>query len=312
MIRQMEKIDSLLEKKYQFIFQNPLHGNEIAKYFLCAFLILNIVLLPLLLYAESTNNPVSSTAINKAKNEIDKSYIEYQITKLQQDMIIIKAGSFMMGASNRNGDHDELPVHRVNIDEFKMGRYEVTFAQWDACVADGGCNGRRAYDKGWGREDRPVIHVNWDDTQNFIKWLNEKTGKQFRLLSEAEWEYAARAGTNTTFSWGDYTGNNHANCKGCGSPRLNDTTLPVGSFEANQFGLYDMHGNVWEWVADCWNNTYVGAPVDGSAWISGNCDYRVIRGGSYFSLPPILRSSNRSFNIRTFTASEPGFRLAHD
>ena len=166
------------------------------------------------------------------------------------EMVLIPGGAFRMGDLNGGGDIDETPVHSVTVPAFKLGKYEVTFAQWDACVADGGCNGYSPDDEGWGRGSRPVIHVTWDDAQSFISWLNAETGGNYRLPSEAEWEYAARAGSATKYSWGDDIGENRANCsKSCGDRWAN--TAPVGSFSANAWGLHDMHGNIEEWVQDC-------------------------------------------------------------
>ena len=212
------------------------------------------------------------------------------------EMVVVPAGSFMMGSPSHEAgrDNDEGPAHRVTIAKpFAVGKYEVTFAEWDACVADGGCGGHRPGDKGWGRGRRPAINVNWDDAKAYVRWLSDKTGKQYRLPSEAEWEYAARAGTTTRYSWGDEVGRNRANCDGCGSLWDNEQTAPAGSFRANVFGLHDVHGNVWEWVEDCWSGNYLGAPADGSAWESGDCSRRVLRGGSWFNIrgASVLRSA---------------------
>ena len=205
---------------------------------------------------------------------------------------------------------------------FRLGKHEVTFAQWDACVADGGCcvmdvvdgicREYRPYDKGWGRGNRPVMNVSWDRAQSFIGWLNGKTGGGYRLPTEAEWEYAARAGSTTKYSWGDDIGHNKANCDGCGSHWDDEQTAPVGSFAANAWGLHDMHGNVWEWVQDCWHDSYEGAPGDGSAWESGNCYKRVFRGGAWYNSARHLHSANRSGSVRDGWADFLGFRLARD
>ena len=196
------------------------------------------------------------------------------------EMVVVPAGSFMMGSDESSS---EKPRHRVTIAKpFAVGKHEVTFAEWDACVVAGGCGGgHRPYDRGWGRGRRPVINVSWDDAKAYVLWLNRKTGKQYRLPSEAEWEYAARAGTTTRYSWGDDIGRNRANCANCGSRWDNEQTAPTGSFRANVFGLHDVHGNVWEWVEDCWSGDYPGAPSDGRAWTGGDCGNRVLRGGSW-------------------------------
>jgi formylglycine-generating enzyme required for sulfatase activity len=227
-------------------------------------------------------------------------------------MIKLPGGQFKMGCVSRpreNCGNDETPVHNVTLAPFEISATEVTFEQWDACVADGGCS-HYPDDEGWGRANRPVINVSWDDVQTYIAWLNQQTGSHYRLPSEAEWEYAARAGSATAYSWGDSVGNNNANCDGCGSRWDNKQTAPVGSFKANAFGLYDMHGNVWEWTADCWHDSYRGAPDDGSVWNGGNCSRRVSRGGSWSGSTGNLRASNRDYSSRGFRYYNLGFRLS--
>ena len=228
---------------------------------------------------------------------------------LAVEMVAIPGGSFRMGDLSGDGDDDETPVHIVRIAPFEMGKYEVTFSQWDACVADGGCP--RASDEGWGRGNRPVMNVSWDDVQGFIAWLNTRTGGGYRLPTESEWEYAARAGSESKYSWGNEIGNNRANCgDDCGDRWEN--TAPVGSFASNAWGLHDMHGNVREWVEDCWHDSYVGAPGDGSAWRSGGCRPRVMRGGSWSSVTWNLRSAYRDRASRSYRSFYLGFRVARD
>ena len=169
---------------------------------------------------------------------------------------------------------------------------------------------RVAKDRGWGRGRRPVIHVSWHDAKRYVNWLSQKTRKPYRLLSESEWEYAARAGTETAYSWGDEIGVNRANCDGCGSQWDDSKTAPVGSFGANTWGLHDMHGNVLGWVEDCWNDSYAGAPVDGSAWLRGDCDVRVLRGGSWYFDPSLIRAAVRSRNTSGVRSNLIGFRVA--
>jgi formylglycine-generating enzyme required for sulfatase activity len=191
-----------------------------------------------------------------------------------------------------------------------VSRFDVTFADWDACVSVGGCPQEgRASDAGWGRGTRPVIYVSWDDAQAYVAWLSRMTGKAYRLLNEAEWEYAARAGSTTAYFWGEEIGKNNANCNGCGSQWDNLQTSPVGSFKPNDFGLHDMAGNVWQWVQECYHRNYDGAPDDGSAWISGDCGFRVVRGGSWNNAPEILRSARRNGNSPFNRSYLLGFRV---
>ena len=225
------------------------------------------------------------------------------------EMVVIPAGTFRMGCvSGRDCMNDELPVHAVTISRpFALSQYEVTFQEYDRFAV---ATGRRVEDAGWGRGRRPVINVSWNDAQEYVAWLSSETGARYRLPSEAEWEYAARAGTATAYSWGNDVRRNRANCDGCGSQWDDVRTAPVGSFGANAWGLHDMHGNVWEWVQDCWNEDYRGAPTDGSAWESGDCVDRVWRGGSWSDRSGALRSANRlPFDAR-FQYFLNGFRVA--
>ena len=230
------------------------------------------------------------------------------------EMVVVPAGSYSMGslANDPFRGPDESPAHRVTIGEpFAVGVHEVTFAQWDACYRAGGCS-HRADDQGWGRGTRPVVDVSWNDAQEYARWLSGETRRSYRLPSEAEWEYVARAGTTTLFWWGDDLDHNRANCDRCGSAWDDRQTAPVGSFSANAFGLHDVHGNVWERVQDCRNDDYVGAPSDASAWEAGNCDWRGVRGGGWKSIPLVMRAANRAWvrppGSRLFDA-ETGFRV---
>ena len=242
------------------------------------------------------------------------------------EMVVVPAGSFQMGDLDDWNfwdlfvDSDERPVHDVTISyPFAVGKYEVTFAEWDTCVVAGGCV-HRPRDNGWGRGNRPVIDVSWQDAQKYVRWLSSETGKTYRLLSEAEWEYVARAGSTTKYYWGDHVGTNKANCNGCGSQWDNESTAPVGSFEANAFGVFDTAGNVWEWVEDCYQDSYEGAPADGRSWTSGDCSVRVLRGSSWYnkrrgalSINPAhrsIRSAVRSRIDAGHRGSDVGFRVA--
>ena len=228
-------------------------------------------------------------------------------------LVVVPPGRFMMGSpSSEPGRYDhEGPVHEVAIARpFAVGVYEVTFEEWDACVSGGGCGGYRPDDRGWGRGRRPVINVSWDDAQAYVRWLSGRTGKAYRLLSESEWEYVARAGTATRYWWGDDVGRGRANCAECGTRWDGERTAPVGTFAASPFGLHDVHGNVFEWVADCWNGRYAGAPGDGSAWESGRCGRRVLRGGAWSGDPRYLRCAFRSRNATGNRNYIVGFRVA--
>ena len=220
------------------------------------------------------------------------------------DMVVIPAGSFMMGSN----DYDsEKSPHPVTVQSFEMGKTEVTQGQWKAVM---GSDKNPSGFKTCG-DNCPVEKVSWDMAQDYIRKLNAKSGRQYRLPSEAEWEFAARAGTSTQYFWGDSIGRNNANCDGCGSPWDNKTTAPVKQFKPNAYGLYDMHGNVWEWVEDVWHGNYNGAPMDGSAWVSGGEQkYRVLRGGSWYGIPRFLRSADRDRDTADDGDSNTGFRLA--
>ena len=229
------------------------------------------------------------------------------------EMIVVPPGRFLMGSPAGRGDDDGRPAHEVTITKpFAVARFALTFDEWDACAARGGCR-TGVFDSGWGRSQRPVIHVSWNDAQAYVRWLSSITGKRYRLLSEAEYEYAARAKSRTAYPWGDGVSLNRepmANCDGCGSQWAGKQTAPVGSFPANAFGLYDMIGNVWEWTEDCWNPSYEGAPTDGSPWKSGDCRFRVVRGGSWRNDPGLLRSAGRVRHFADYRNDNLGFRIA--
>ena len=228
-------------------------------------------------------------------------------------MIVVPSGSFMMGSATTEPGHPPLeePQHKVTIARpFAVSKYELTFADWDACAADGDCSADIDDDR-WGRGQQPVINVTWEEAQRYVAWLSQMTGKTYRLLSEAEYEYAASAETTTAYPWGDEVGKNNANCNGCGSRWDGKETAPVGSFPPNKFGLYDMVGNIWEWIADCAYTNYIGAPTDGSAWIQGgNCKNHVVRGGCWGLDPSSVRSADRSGVATEGRGNYLGFRVA--
>ena len=229
------------------------------------------------------------------------------------EMVVIPGGSFLMGSlpSEANFPKSETPRHKVDVRSFALGKYELTFAEWDACVTAGGCE-HKPLDKGWGRDSRPVINVSWRDAQQYVDWLSRKTGKKYRLPSEAEWEYAARAESETNYHWGVDIGEDNANCDGCRRHGKEKRTEVVGSFGSNRFGLYDIHGNVWEWVEDSWHKDYVGAPSDGRAWVSPSTGKRVLRGGSWYNEAKYLRSARRIFDKANSRNDGFGFRIARE
>jgi formylglycine-generating enzyme required for sulfatase activity len=193
-----------------------------------------------------------------------------------------------------------------------MSRYEITFDQYDDFAKATGRD--LPDDEGWGRGRQPVIHVSWNDDVAYAKWLSQQTGKHYRLPTEAEWEYAARGGTETVYWWGNEVQQGSANCRGCGSRWDGKQPAPVGSFKSNQFGLYDTAGNVAERVQDCWHEDYEGAPTEGSAWEEkngGDCGRRVVRGGSWFKAHDWARSSHR-FSNRPTRSSRAGFRVVRE
>jgi formylglycine-generating enzyme required for sulfatase activity len=223
------------------------------------------------------------------------------------EVVVVPAGSFQMGSASEF----ENPVHNVKIEKpFAIGRHEVTFDEWDQCVEEGGCK-HRPDDRDWGRGDRPVINVSWLDAKAFVTWLSQKTGKTYRLPSEAEWEYAARGGVSTPYWWGRDVGTRQANCRECKTDSPSQT-LPVGSFKPNPFGLFDTAGNAAEWVEDCWNDNYRGAPVNGTAWQTGQCRLRVLRGGAFDSQARYLRSQARFRYDSDVRFSANGFRVVRE
>ena len=238
------------------------------------------------------------------------------------EMVVVPAGHFALGSpdSEAKRGNDEGPQHRVRISKpFAVGRFEITFAEWDACVEAGGCGGYRPRDEDWGHGRQPVIQVSWYKIKLYLAWLSQRTGHTYRLLSEAEWEYVARAGTSTAFSTGVRLQPDHAHFDGTeiynGSTReatVRLQTQPVGGHAPNAFGLHDVHGNVWEWVEDCWNKSYAGAPSDGAAWTGPDCRLRVVRGGSWFDPPANLRSANRNAYPPIHDADYLGFRVARE
>ena len=250
------------------------------------------------------------------------------------EMVVVSVGSYMMGSlwlESERGDH-EGPAHRVTIPKpFAVGVYEVTRKEWsrfvkktnysmeDGCwIVEGGKwvmnSGRSWRNPGFPQGDgHPVVCVSWEDAQAYVQWLSRKTGDWYRLLSESEWEYVARAGTGSRYWWGDEVGRGRANCAGnpgCRSRWGGRQTAPIGSFSPNAFGLHDVHGNVSELVEDCLHESYAGAPADGSVWRSGgDCSYRMARGGSWVNLPKDIRSASRVGEPSKARSYNVGFRV---
>jgi formylglycine-generating enzyme required for sulfatase activity len=259
--------------------------------------------------AETVRPKVLTAEAERARKPGDAPFKE---CKHCPEMVVVPAGAFTMGSpkDEKGRDAREDPQHQVTIARaFAVSRFEITSEEWDACVILGGC-AWPAPETGWGRGRQPVMNVSWNDAKQYVAWLAKRTGKPYRLLSEAEWEYAARAGSDTVYSWGDEIGEGNANCGECGNEWDFKQTAPVGSFTPNAFGLYDMHGNVSEWVEDCWHDKYDGSPTDGSPWIvGGDCSRRVVRGGSWGLLPQFLRAAARVWYTSGDRSSHLGFRV---
>jgi formylglycine-generating enzyme required for sulfatase activity len=222
-------------------------------------------------------------------------------------MILLLPETFVMG--EKNGHQSEKPAHRVAIRQpFAVGKYEVTVGEWNACVEEGRCPSKA--EKSGNDPNAPVRDISWTEARQYAKWLSRKTGKPYRLPTEAEWEFAARGGTTTRYWWGDELISGKANCKNCGGEWDRKLPARVGSFSPNPFGLHDMNGSVWEWVADCWHGSYAGAPPDGSAWEEKDCRARVIRGGSWRNDSTYAHSASRLNYDADVSYLLHGFRVA--
>lgn len=220
-------------------------------------------------------------------------------------MVPLPAGSFVMGS---RADPSEGPEHRVSVPAFALAKFKVTVGEWNVCAAQGACRYKPPAEDDAG--DRPATNLSREDAAEYVEWLRKVTGKPYRLPSEAEWEYAARAGTKTRYSWGDQVGTQNADCKGCGGPY--DARIPakVDAYPGNPWGLFGMEGGVAEWVEDCWHASYQGAPVDGSAWRRAKCSLNVLRGGSWMSPPEDLTVSSRNFYDPAVRYPGNGMRVA--
>ena len=270
------------------------------------------------LTAVSAGNTTLTIVVSDSFGNKDEVQVRVAVIPLESDMVIVSAGSFAMGspADEVGRSSREVPQHQVTISQsFAVGKYEVTRGQFkafvDATEYDAGSGENSWRNPGFARTDaqtdaHPVVSVSWNDAKAYVNWLSASTGQNYRLLSEAEWEYVARAGTTTIYHFGNTISQGQANYK-----EYNAGTVAVGSYSANAFGLYDVHGNVWEWVKDCWHNDYTGAPTDGSAWVS-DCDgeVRVLRGGSWYNGAVLLRSADRQLFDAGARDNKFGFRIA--
>jgi formylglycine-generating enzyme required for sulfatase activity len=228
------------------------------------------------------------------------------------EMVALPTGSFFMGRAN--GLENEKPPQKITLAKrIAISRYEVTFDEWEICVAAKACRGGLD-DHGWGKGRQPVINMNFAEAEGYAKWLSQLTGKNYRLPSEAEWEYAARAKSKTAYWWGDEPGRGKANCRECGPPADGHRALPVGIYPPNPFGLFDMNGNIWEWTADCWQDNHNGASADGASRVSAGaaCISRVIRGGSWYYYPRMSTGFARAANDHRFFSYNIGIRLVRE
>jgi formylglycine-generating enzyme required for sulfatase activity/class 3 adenylate cyclase len=222
---------------------------------------------------------------------------------IEPEMVTLPGGKFAMGS---NDDSSEKPIHQVEVKSFAIGKYPITVREWNECVAATACA-----NKATGNDDAPVTNVSWSDTQQFTEWLSRVTSKKYRLPSEAEWEYAARGGKQTRYSWGDQFVSGMANCNGCNEAYDATQPMKVGSFKPNPLGVYDMGGGVDQWVSDCWHKGYQGAPVDGSPWLDADCTSHVIRSGSWKNDPSYVRPASRDHYDTNVRYPTHGFRVAH-
>src|SRR6186713_2677041 len=220
----------------------------------------------------------------------------------EPELVSLRGGSFTMGS---NEDVSEKPVRQVTVKPFAMGTFPVSVLEWNACAAAKACGFAAS-----GKDDAPVTNVSWSDAKQYVAWLAETTRKPYRLPTEAEWEYAARGGTQTRYWWGDQPAAGMANCKGCNEPYDAAQPAKVGSFKPNPFGLYDMGGGVGQWVADCWHKTYQAAPIDGSSWLDAECSARVIRSGSWKNDLSYARPASRDNYDTNVRYPTHGFRVA--
>lgn len=264
--------------------------------------------------ATSTPEIISGETLRQSRYPDDKLTLfrdQWAPDRFAPQMVVLPKGRFRMGDLHGQGDDNEYPIHEVTIDHhFALGRHEVTFEEYDQFAIDTG----RALpdDEGWGRGRQPVINVSWEDARAYAAWLAQQTGEPYRLPSEAEWEYAARAGSETLYWWGNSPGTGMAVCDGCGTEWDGRQPAPAGSLPANPWGLHELNGNVDEWVQDCYSPSYEDAPTDGSARNLPGCRQRVMRGGSWFEIPRLVRAASRYRFPPDSRRNSWGFRVALD
>ena len=259
-------------------------------------------------YMMASIRPYVLTA--EAEHALKPQVSFHECAKDCPEMIVVPAGDFMMGSptTEKGRFPNEGPQQHVTIARsFAVAKFDVTFADWDACVSVGACP--VAGDGGYGRGTKPVINVSWDDAEQYVAWFSRMTNRPYRLLTEAEWEYAARAGSHHRLSLGRRHRQRECRLQGVRKQWDNRETSAVGSFKPNDFGLYDMNGDVWQWVQDCYHGDYNGTPTDGSAWSGGDCKFRDLRGSSWRSDPQYLRSANRLWLAPDSRHDDIGFRI---
>jgi formylglycine-generating enzyme required for sulfatase activity/class 3 adenylate cyclase len=252
--------------------------------------------------AQPQNRPAPSTAPAGRQAALPGPAATPALVTREPEMSMLRGGAFMMGS---NEDISEKPVRQVTIKPFAMSRYPISVREWNECAAAKAC----AF-VATGNDDAPVINVSWTDAKQYVAWLSDVTRKAYRLPTEAEWEYAARGGTQTRYWWGEELQPGMVNCKNCTNAATTEQPIKVGSFKPNPFGLYDMGGAVDQWVEDCWHKNYQGAPSDGSAWVEGDCSSHVLRSGSWKNDARYVRSANRDNYDTNVRYPTHGFRIA--
>ena len=272
------------------------------------------------LKSKENSNLASDFIKVKTRDDIDylpgKTFTDCKVCPKQ---VIVPEGNFIMGEVNGGLTEDAEAINVAITKSFSISKYEISFGLWDACLSDGGCSGYRPSDEGWGRGARPVINVNREDVLSYLNWITKKTGQLYRLPSEAEWEYASRAGTNTAFWWGRKPGVNRAVCQDCGSIYDGERTAKVGSFSKNKFGLFDTSGNVWEWVEDCYNkDAYKIHKLYPKPFLSFknskqrlNCS-RILRGGGWNIMSMGITPSFRYMSMPKVRSKFYGFRVVRE